>query len=159
MRRRFISKWVVQKVVRETAEDMGLLGATPELISERIKKREGTHLPSSIVEKALDDLDDDFYAGDDELFDAQYMQRKKKERLGEVLSSISLVLALAFLGIGALLSPPHYRPFFLAGSVILGYLPAIFNALYLSRYVTWKSVMGIAISLEAQLIYILILYI
>jgi hypothetical protein len=159
MRRRFISKWVVQKVVRETAEDMGLLGATPELISERIKELEGTHLPTSIVEKALDDLDDNFYAGDDELFDVEYMQRKKKERAGEVGSSISLAFALAFLGIGALLCSHHYRPFFLAGSVILGYLTAIFNALYLSRYITWKSVIGIAISLEAQVIYVILLYI
>lgn len=158
MRRRFISKWVVQKVVRETAEDMGLLGATPELISEQVKKLEGTYLPSSIVEKALEDMDDDFYAGEAELFDAEYMQRKKKENMGNSLSSISLVLALAFLGIGTLICTDHYRYFFLGGSAILGYLTAIFNVLYLSRYVTWKTVMGIAISLEAQLIYIIILY-
>lgn len=162
MKRRFISKWVVQKVVREAAEDMGILGATPELISEKVKELAGAHLPNSIVEKALEDMGDEFYEGEDELFEEEYRERKKRERMGKIYSSISLVFAGLFFVSGALLGviPSDFRPyypFFLGGSVIFGFLTAIFSAILASRYVTWRCALGLLISLEAQLIYTIIL--
>ena len=153
MTKRVISRWIVQKVVREATEGMGVVGATPELISEKIEKREGSHLPVSIVEKALEEMDDEFYEGEDELFAVDYRVRMKQKRAG-IYASLSLVLAIVFLSIGvtqghALLS---YR-FFMLCSMISGFVSAIFGAVHSSTYVTWKSIMGLFISLEAQLLY------
>jgi hypothetical protein len=159
MKKRFISRWIVQKAVREVTEEMGILGATPELISEKVKELAGAYLPVSVVEKALEDMGDEFYAGEDEFFDEEYMARMKKERIGKVSSSISLVLAMVFFALGTFwglfmpLPLLSYCQFLLAGSVILGFLTSGFCVIFTSKYITWKGAMGIIIALEAQLIY------
>ena len=152
MTKRVISRWIVQKVVREAAEGMGVVGATPELIAEKIEKREGTHLPVSIVENALEEMDDEFYEGEDELFAVDYRVRMKQKR-ADIYASLSLVLAIVFLIIGVTLGHVllSYR-FFMLCSMISGFVTAFFGALHSSTYVTWKSIVGLFISLEAQLL-------
>lgn len=155
-RKRFVSKWKVQEVVKGAVEEVGLVGATVGTIADIVRKLEGRYLPLELIEKALKDIEVYEY---EDLVEEEYRQEIRRRRMGACSSMflvLGVILFISSIYLGYFMtSLYHLHRFTLAGSITFGFLTMIFNA-FIQKYVTWRGLWGLIIAFGGILLYLIL---